>query len=132
MPNIIIATSIREQQEVMHYIVSRLKEIYLTETSVEILTSNMSTIKVLRTVNGVKHVAVSYHVLMVPVTMCLDNLRGFSHDTEFNITRLIERLDDLKKEAINFVANRKIVTKAERDKKVDFSKTVGKLFKGVH
>lgn len=103
MTNIIVTTSTREQQDVMSYLKEKLRSEYFTDTSISIIQSGIAKVDVIHSVKGVKNLAARYQVVIVPVSMSLDSLLGFSHTTNININRLLDRLEKMKAEAIAFV-----------------------------
>jgi hypothetical protein len=128
MTNIIVVTNTREQQSIMTYLREKLKGDYLTDSSVTIVQSGMTRVDVIHTVKGMQHLAARYHVILVPISMSLENLRGFSHQTNININPLLKRLDAMKAEAIAFVNSHKLPDISKQRHKEVFAKTMGIMF----
>lgn len=103
MTDIIVATSMKEQQNIMEYLKEELKNTYYTDSSVTIVQSGISKVDVMHSVKDGMNLAKRYQIVIVPISMSLDSLQGFSHTTNININRLIARLDKMKSEAIAFV-----------------------------
>lgn len=128
MTNLIIATSTKEQQEIMSFLKENLSLNFHSDTSVHIIQSSLTRIDVYQSIKGVKNFVKSYRVIIVPVSMSLDVLRGYSHDTNININRLLEKLDRMKAEAIMFVnSNKKVYNMVSRQKEA-LSKAAKLLF----
>lgn len=101
--HIIVATSIREQQEVISYLKEKLHELYHADPSVSIVQTTMTQIELHHQVKDSFNVAARYLVVLVPVSMSLDKLQGYSHRDNININKLLKKLDRMKAEAIAFV-----------------------------
>lgn len=117
MTNLIVATNMKEQQDIMRYIKEELHSMYHTDISITILQTGLSRIDVLHSVKGAQNLAARYQVVVVPISMSLEVLNGYSHNVNININKLILRLDHMKAEAIAFVNKHKVPSiKARRDK----------------
>jgi hypothetical protein len=128
MTSIIVVTNTREQQSIMAYLREKLKGDYLTDHTISIVQSGMTRVDVIHTVKGTQHLVVRYHVILVPVSMSLENLQGFSHQTNININPLLKRLDAMKAEAIAFVSSHKLPDISKQRHKEAFSKAMQTMF----
>lgn len=128
MNNIIVATSIREQQDIVSLLKESLKVMYLTDTSISIVQRNLSKVDVYHSVKGMNHLAASYTVVLISVSMSLDKLNGYSPTTNININRLLAKLDSMKEEVISFVNAKKVVSQTEARDKEAFKRAAKKLF----
>jgi len=129
MTNIIVTTSTREQQEVMSVLKERLKVEYLTDTTITIVQASMTKINIYQLVKGNNLLAASYIVVIIPVSMSLDSINGFSPTANININRLIKHLDTMKTQAIAFVNSRKQRSLMVRSDKEALKTAVNSLFK---
>jgi hypothetical protein len=112
MEQIIVVTSNKEQQEVVSYLRESLKLEYMTDISISVVQTSMTTVKVLHKIfhkdgTDTTNVASIYKVVIVPISMSLDMLRGLSPDTNININKVLARLDTMKAEVINLVNTNK-------------------------
>jgi hypothetical protein len=103
MLQLIVVTSAKEQQDVMAYLHEKLHSEYFADPSVSVIQSGITKIDVYHSVKGVKNLVVTYRVVIVPVSMSLESLMGFSHGTNININKLLAKLDRMKAEAVSFV-----------------------------
>jgi hypothetical protein len=127
MTNLIVATSMKEQQDIMRYIKEELNSMYLTDHTVTII-AGISWVDVIHTIKDTQNLAARYQVVVVPVSMSLENLNGFSHSVNININKLLIKLDQMKAEAISFVNAHKIPSiKARRDRDA-FANAAQRLF----
>jgi hypothetical protein len=129
MTNVIVTTSTREQQEVMSVLRERLKVEYLTDTTITVVQSGITKIDIYQLVKGNNLLAGSYIVVIVPVSMSLDSINGFSPTANININRLIKHLDVMKTQAIAFVNSRKQKPLMVRSDKEAFKTAINSLFK---
>jgi hypothetical protein len=107
MQNIIVVTNNKEQQDVVSYLKDSLKIMYHTDISISIAQTGLSRVDVIHDVNGTKNIAATHRVILVPVSMSIDSIRGFSPTANININYLLKRLDQMKVEAISFVNSQK-------------------------
>jgi hypothetical protein len=115
MINVIAVTSMTEQKEVMRYLLSKLKNEYLTDSSVSVIQSGITKIEIYHEVNDCKVLAMKFCVVMVPISISLEPLAGFPSSTNFNINRVIEKLDKMKIQAISQInQNRTSVRKTDK------------------
>lgn len=121
MNTVIAVTSINEQQRVMSHLQDSLKAMYLTDTSISIVKVSMSKINVLYRVKDTNHVAASYHVIFIPVSMSLESLRGFT-GANINICNVLKKLDAMKTEAIAFANNYKNTKNKSNDELIKATK----------
>jgi hypothetical protein len=128
MNTVIVTTSTREQQEVMSNLRERLKIEYLTDTTITVVQSGITKIDIYQMVKGTNILAGTYRVVIVPVSMSLDSINGFSPTTNININRLIKHLDVMKAQAITFVNSRKIKQPMLRQEKDVFKTALNSLF----
>jgi hypothetical protein len=108
MHTIIAVTNLREQQQMMSQLLDNLKVMYHTDNTISIAKISMSKIVVYHRVKDTRHIAASYDVLLLPVTMSYECLKGLPHTTNINISRVFKRLDDMKKELTQFVTTAKV------------------------
>ena len=125
---IFVVTSTKEQQSVMAYLREKLKLDYHNDLSVTVVQSALTRVDVWHTVKGSKNLAASYVVLFVPVTMSLDSLLGFPQNTNININLLLQKLDNMKKDAVQFVNARKAKTFVKNSQKEALSRAAKSLF----
>lgn len=130
MTNVIVVTSIKEQQDMMSSLLERLKVFYVTDTSINVVKANMSRVDVRHTVKSTTHIAASYHVILIPISISLDNITGFSPKTNFNVNLVLKRLDAMKSEVIHFVNQQKIVSQTDRLNQKKFKDAINRLFEG--
>lgn len=128
MTNIIVVTSIKEREDVVAFLLEKLKSIYYTDLSVDILHSAINKIDVYQRVKTERHLMISYKVIFVSVFMDLDQLKGHSHLDNVNINRLISKLDKMKTEAIRFVNTLKVPSAATVQRKKAFERAARSLF----
>lgn len=103
MQTVIAVTNLREQQQMMSQLAENLKVMYHTDNTISIAKISMSKIVVYHRVKDTRHIAASYDVLLLPVTISYDCLRGLPNTTNINISRVIKRLDEMKSELTSFV-----------------------------
>jgi hypothetical protein len=101
--NVIVATSTQEQENIIEYLMEELKVMHHTDVSVSVLQTGIGKVDVMQNVNGTLVLAKRYKVIIIPISMSLDGLKGLPHSTNFNINRLIKKLDRMKAEAVGFV-----------------------------
>lgn len=133
MINLIVATTISEQQNIMEYLAEELKSTYHNDMSVTVVQSGMSKIDVFHSVTKdlnmeTLNLAVTYRVILVPISMSLDPLLGYSPTANININRLITRLDKMKSEAISFVNSHKTPSPLIRKQKEALANAAKHLF----
>jgi len=126
MTNIIVVTSCKEQQDVIKYILKKVNEWF--DLNVKVVQSGINKIDVYHETDGTKYIAASYRVLVVPVSMSLDTLRGFPHSTNINISKLLDKLDEMKREAISFVNLNRVPSPTEIKQKEALAKAAKFLF----
>jgi hypothetical protein len=120
MKYVLVATNTTEQQEIMVYLRDKLKLMYHADPDVTVIQSGVSKIDILHNCGRGVNVAASYQVIVVPVSISLDKLRGYASDTNFNISRLLRRIDEIKTEVITAVnANRRKVLSPEMKRNHD-------------
>ncbi len=103
MQTVVAVTSMKEQQQMMSQLWENLNVMYHTDNTISIAKISMSKIVVYHQVKGTRHIAASYDVLLLPITISYDCLRGLPHTTNINISRVIKRLDEMKNELTSFV-----------------------------
>lgn len=128
MKHIIAVTSLSEQRDTIVKVTEALKVLYHTDTSIIVAQSSLSRIDVYHTVNSIRHIAASYHIVIVPITISLENLRGYPSAAQINITRVIKKLDDMKKDVLKFVEVCKKPSPADHKAKMSFENAMGILF----
>lgn len=115
MQDIIVVTSYKEQEEVMRYLTAKLHEMHHTDITVSITKKTLSRIDVWQRIKGMQHLAASYILILIPITVQLDAIKGFPHSANININRVLERLDTIKAEIIAEVNARKYDVKKTKD-----------------
>lgn len=128
MQSIVVVTSIKEREEVLEYLQDTLKAAYHTDLSISIIQSNLNKIDVYHEVKGMKHLVGSYIVVLIPITMSLESLYGYSPTANININRVIARLESMKAIAINFVNSRKQTSKTTQRQNMALAKAAKLLF----
>jgi hypothetical protein len=128
MINVIAVTSISEQQDAMQNLRTALKSIYHTDLSIEILQQGISRVDVYHTVNEVKHLAKSYRIVIVPVMVNFERVKGFPLEANINVDAVLERLDECKREVIAFVNKQRVNDHVARKQKKDLEAAVKNLF----
>lgn len=119
MKTVIAVTNNKEQEETMKYLFEMLNLEYITDYSVVVSKTGLSKIDVYHNVNGTSHLANSYRVIIIPVSLSYDSLKGLSPTTNINITRVLEKLDNMKKELIDYVNISRKAAKYDSKKKED-------------
>ena len=79
MMNLIIATSTKEQQDLIKLLRESLDLAYHADNTVFVVQSSITKLDVYHSVKGTRHLAKSYKVVIVPISMSLDSLCGYSH-----------------------------------------------------
>jgi len=130
MKQLVVVTTLQEQQNMVGKLRERLKVMYHTDTSIEIVQSGLSRIEVRHRVGDIINTAATYQVVLVPISMSLETLKGYPSSTNINITSLLQRLDKMKDEAIRFVNVCKKPTLMDRRKQMTFENALGILFAG--
>ena len=131
MMNLIVATSTKEQQDIMSFLRESLKLTYHADASITIIQASIIRLDVYHSVKGTKNLVKSYKVIIVPISMSLESLNGYSHDTNININRLIDKLDRMKAEAVCFVnhfKNNTIRKQKDAHSKIALANAVKLLF----
>ena len=126
MTNIIVVTSCKEQQDTMEYILKKVNEWF--DLNIKVVKSGINKIDVYHETDGKKYIAASYRVIIVPVSMSLDTLRGFPHSTNINIHKLLDKLDSMKAEAIALVNSNRVPSPTEIKQKEALMKAAKYLF----
>lgn len=125
MTSIIVVTSSRERDETIRNAKAKLKEIYLTDASVTVVQTNISTIKLYQLVNQTQVLMGVYRFIVIPVTLSFEQLEGVDPSVNININKLLIRIDSLKQEVQRFTDTRKIRNKR---KLKDFKLMVNRSF----
>jgi hypothetical protein len=128
MTHLIVVTNTIEQKDVMSFLKESLISQYYTDTDVTVVQSGITKIDVYHSVGGVRNIANTYKVAIVPVSMSLDPLYGYSPTTNININRLLARLDKMKDEAIAFVNTQKKPSKMVNKQKEALARAAKLLF----
>jgi len=130
MKQLVVVTTLQEQQNMVGKLRERLKVMYHTDTSIEIVQSGLSRIEVRHRVGDIINTAATYQVVLVPISMSLETLKGYPSSTNINITSLLQRLDKMKDEAIRFVNVCKKPTLMDRRKQMTFEMHLEFFFAG--
>jgi len=128
MQNIIVATTVQEQQDVLGLLKDKLKSEYHSDPTVTVVQSGLTKIDILHRVKGVDNLASTYKIVIIPLCMNLDSLKGFSHTANININMLLSRLDKMKAEAISFVNLHKIPSNSHRQQRDALTRAAKNLF----
>lgn len=128
MQNIIAVTTIKEKEDMMCKMYDNLKALYLTDVSISIH-RHVSRIDVMQQVNGMQHKAASYIVVVLPMSISLDGLKGFAHGTNINISHVLNRLDSIKAELIFLVNSRKNLARKAANKGNELKIALDRIFR---
>jgi hypothetical protein len=130
MKQLVVATTLQEQRNMVTKLRENLKVMYHTDTSIEIIQSGLNRVEVRHRVGDIINTAAVYQVILIPVVMSLEALKGYPSNTNINITSLLVRLDKMKDEVINAVNQCKKPTMIDRRRQMTFENALGILFTG--
>jgi hypothetical protein len=103
MNSVIVVTSVLEAERAVAALRTQLIAAYHTDLDISIVQSGIHNITVFHEVKGRKNVASTYRIVIIPISMSLEALSGFSGDTNFYINSVIDKLDEMKATVTNFV-----------------------------
>lgn len=128
MTHVIAVPSVKEQQEMVSRVKENLSVLYHTDVSITVVRQSISTINVWQLINQVQVLAGTYHVIVVPISISLDKLKGFESKTNFNVRPLIRRIDELKQDILLFVNSQKLSGTQQSKEKKDLQDSINRLY----
>lgn len=126
--HIIAVPNVSVQKETMEYIYFRLRDLHHTDTSITVVRHHLSRINVLQRVNAVQVLAASYFVVIVPISISLEQLHGFGADATLNLKPILTYLESIKANVIAFNQSHKLRSRDKKESEKALTEAVSKLF----